>query len=518
MTLTASPLRMSPALGILLGLLLSAAEAGAQDRPVTTQTDRGDTLKVNASGGVKFDYVTRSREITGFINSLSNPTHDPNLLITPNPITSEPENTFQGEVFMRIGTELSSKITGVVEFGTRPFFTGPAGAGGFSNGGITRYGGASANPVELREANIRLADFPGEGVVIEAGISTWVFNPRGKGGALAFDPRHSGVGHANLEAGQVNGAETIDGRLAAAGDPQEVQPLGGTVTYGFEPYRVDVVILPAVQEDGSPNRDEALYATDFWWNLPQVGAGSRVGVIVALMSVDVADPTGVGNEHARVWTVGGGGTFKLFDGALELYGEGYFQLGKASETAVGDDIDAAGRAFRVGLEWNHTVGNPMPIWAGINYTHMSGDDDTDPTDDEANRFAAYESISDLMILEDPYYGFDWDSNYEAIKIYAGTKLSVMDGKDNLEVSLTVGIAKAAEEVGAGALAEDKLGNEVDLRVKWHLGKQASLTLAAAHLFGSDILEAAMDAAGGPGSNPQANDSAYLYVFGVDVGF
>jgi hypothetical protein len=506
------------ALGLLLGLFMAATQADAQDRPVTTLPERADSLKVTASGGIKMDYVTRSREITGFINSLSNPTHDPALLVTPNPITSEPENTFHGEVFIRIGTELSSKITGVVEFGTRPFFTGPAGAGGFADGGITRYGGSSANPIELREANIRLADFPGEGVVIEAGISTWVFNPRGKGGALAFDPRHSGVGHANLEASQINGAETIDGRLAAAGDPQEVQPLGGTVTYGFESYRAEVVILPAVQEDGRPNADEALYAIDFWWDLPQVGNGSRVGVIVALMSVDTAQPSGLGNEHARVWTLGGGGTFKLFDGALELWGEAYAQLGKASETVLGDDIDAAGRAFRVGLEWNHTVGNPMPIWAGVNYTHISGDDDTDPNDDEANRFAAYESISDLMILEDPYYGFDWDGNYEAVKFYAGTALSAMGGKDDLELTLTVGIAKAAEEVGAGALAEDKLGNEVDVRVKWHLGKQATITLAAAHLFGSDILEAAMDAGGGPGSNPQANDSAYLYVLGVSVGF
>jgi hypothetical protein len=123
-----------------------------------------------------------------------------------------------------------------------------------------------------------------------------------------------------------------------------------------------------------------------------------------------------------------------------------------------------------------------------------------------------------MILEDPYFGFDWSGNYEAIKIYAGTALSVMGGKDDLEISVIAGITKAAEEVGAGALAEDKLGNEFDVRLKWHMGKQASLTLAAAFLTGSDILEAAMDAAGGPGSNPQADDSAYLYVLGFDVGF
>jgi hypothetical protein len=501
----------------LFALCLMASAARAQERPVTTTTDRADSLKINASGGIKMDYVTRSREITGFINSLSNPTHDPAIPTFPNPITSEPENTFQGEVFMRLGAELTSKITGTVEFGTRRFFTFPGG-----DAGITRYGGSSANAIELREASVRLGDFPAEGVIIEAGISTWSFNPRGKGGALAFDPRHSSTGHQNLQSiAPINGAEPIDGRLINSGFPIDVQPLGGMATYGWGDHRIEVVILPAVAEGGRPNGDEALYATDFWWDLPQVGKGSRVGVIVALSSVQTDQPALVNppsNEHGRIWTVGGGGTFKLFDGGLELYGEAYAQLGKASETAAGDEVDAAGRAFRVGVEWNYTVGNPMPIWAGFNYTHLSGDDDTNLNDDEANRFAAYNGVADLMILEDPYFGFDWDGNYEAFKFYAGTAFSVMGRKDDLEIGFIAGITKTAEDVGTGAVTEDKLGNEMDVRVKWHLSKQASLTLAAAWLFGSDVLEAAMDAAGGPGSNPQANDSAYLYVLGFDVGF
>ncbi len=512
----AAPVQMQ-VVGALLALFLAAAGAEAQERPVTTGPDRGDSVKVTASGGVKLDYITRSREITGFVNSFSNPTHDPAIVTSPNPITSRPENTFQGEVFMRIGADLTNKVSGVAEFGTRPTFPGPAG-----DPGLTRYGGSQANRIELREAHMKVADFPLEGLTIEGGLSTWSFNPRGKGGSLAFDPRRSGTGHQNLQSvAIINGAETIDARISNAGSPTFVQPVGGTMTYGVEPYLVEVVILPSVQENGRSNGDEALFATDLFLNLPQIGPGSRFGAIVALSSVETdaaVAPALPANEHGRIWTVGGGGSFKLFDGGLEVYGEAYFQLGKASETVAGDDIDAEGRAYRVGLEWNHMVGNPMPLRAGLSYTLLSGDDDTDPNDKEANRFAAYNGVTDLMILEDPYYGFDWDGNYEAVKFFFGTAFSFMGGKDNLEVTLTGGITKAAEEVGAGALAEDKLGNEFDLRVRWSLTKQASLTLAAAGLFGSEILEGAMDAAGGPGSNPQSNDSAYLYVLGIDMAF
>ncbi len=485
----------------LLGLVLAAATAAAQDRPVTTTKDAASTVKVNVSGDMVIDYVGRSREVTAFTESYSNLT--PGIGLPPVD-TSEPETTFEGHVAIRFAAELSEKIGAVIEFGTRRV----------DDGDILEHLGDSAQAIQLREAHIMLNELFTPELKAQLGITTWSFNVRGQGGALAFDPRHSQTITRNFDSNfTLNQGEAIDERLIGAAFVDELLPVGAVFTYTSGQVMIDLVLLPNVVEGGSPNDDEALYAVDLFWNLEQaVSKGSRVGAIAALSSF----PSGLaaGNEHARVYTVGGGGSLKFMDGGLEVYVEGYAQFGKVGEDAAGDDIDAAGTTFQAGLQWRHTMGNPMPIWAGVNYTMISGDDDTLATDDEANRFSAYESVHDLMILEDQYYGYDWDSNLEIFKVNAGIALSVGGGKDNLEISAIVGIANAAEEVGVAPNEEDGLGNEFDVKVRWLMSKQASITFAYAMLTGSDILEEATGGAAGP----QSEDSAYIWSVGADLRF
>jgi hypothetical protein len=501
------------AAGAFLALCLSAASALAQgDRPVTTSKDMGDTIKVTVTGDVVLDYVYRSRELTGYTSSMSNPPPSAGT-----PTTSEPENSFEGHVAMRLGVELSEKVSGVVEFGTRRVDAGV----------LNRLtDGAAAESVQLREAHVLLGEFLTPALKAQLGITTWSFDVRGRGEAFAFDPRHAQSIRRNFDVvTDVNFQEAADARLPLAGAPDELFPVGATLMYSRDNWMLDIVLLPGVIEGGRSNADEALYAVDFWYNLDSMGKGSRFGLIAALSSF-LTNPAGAGaqNEHARVWTVGAGGVLKFMDGALEVYAEGYFQTGKAGrEAATDSDVDAKGRAFQVGLEYRHVLGNPMPIWFGANFTMITGDSDDQANDDEANRFGAYENVNDLLIIESMYFGFDWDSNYEAFKLSAGTAFSVAGGKDNLEVSVVVGITQAAEEVGDSAtpFEEDKLGNEVDIKMRWHLSKQASLSVAAGFLFGSDILEQSMETTGGittPNSNRQADDSAYLYMMGLSLKF
>jgi hypothetical protein len=507
------------AAGALLALCLASASALAQgDKPLTTSGERDGTLKVTVTGDVALDFVYRSRELTGFTDSMNQRTGPP----PQDSSTSEPESTFEGFASMRIALELSDKVAGVVEFGTRRL----------EDGTINRWGeNSAAEQIQLREAHVTLSECLTPAMKVQLGISTWSFDARGRGEAFAFDPRHSQTITRNFDSiggvptagtNLINIRETAEARLEEAGFPDELQPVGATLTYSQDNWMIDVVLLPGVIEGGRPNADEALYAVDFWYTLDSMGKGSRVGVIAALSSFATNNNGGAAfasatpEEHARVWTVGAGGVLKFMDGALEVYAEGYFQSGKAGEAAT-EDVDAAGRAFQIGVEYNHVVGNPMPIRVGANFTLISGDDDTAP-DDEANRFGAYENVNDLLIIESMYYGFDWDSNYQAFKFNAGTAFSVAGGKDNLEVDLVVGITEAAEEVGTATVNEDKLGNEVDLKVRWHLSKQASLWLAGGWLFGSDILELGMNGGASPGTNPQAEDSAYLYVMGLNLRF
>ncbi len=502
------------AAGALIGLCLTAASALAQDKPLSTSGQRADTLKVSVTGDVVLDYVYRSREVTAYADSVSR-----NGAVTPGPqpATSNPENTFEGYAAMRIGVDLSEKVGGVVEFGTRRIEDS-------TRGRINRLGeDGDANGILLREAHVMLNEFLNPALKAQFGISTWAFDVRGRGESFAFDPRRSQTITRNFDSiTDINSEESADARLANAGFPEELLPVGATFSYAGEGWMADLVLLPGVIEGGAPNGDEALYAFNFWYMLDSMGKGSKVGVIAALSSFLTAPP-GIGaasNEHARVWTLGAGGVLKFMDGALEVYGEGYFQTGKAGEDATGD-VDAAGHAVQIGIEYRHVMGNPMPIWFGANFTLISGDsDDTGASpDDEANRFSAYENVNDLLILESMYYGYDWDSNYQAFKVNAGTAFSVAGGKDNLELSLIVGVTQAAEEVGdTAATMEDKLGNEVDVKIRWHLSKQASFSVMAGYLFGSEILENAMESPGGPGSNPKAEDNAYLYVMGLNLRF
>lgn len=490
--------------------LAAAATAAAQEHPVTIHPERSETVTLYLGGRLDIDWVFRSRELTAYTNSFSNPTQDP-LATVPNPLSSNSENTFEGQYAFRFDARLPAGVSAVVEVGRRRA----------ENETLTRYGDATAPAILLREARANVDDLIVPGLSVELGITTWSFNPRGKGGSLAFEPRSAASSHDNLSGlGNVNQRETADARLFNAGFPIILQPVGAGFRYVRGPVTVELTLLPATVEGGRPSTDEALYAVDVLWNLPQIGEGSRFGLIAACNSLAV-DPPGAApgvpaNEHADIYTVGGGFDFKLFDGALEVYVEAYVQAGKASETALGDQIKAAGRALRGGFEWNHKVANPLPIWAGISFMHLSGDDDTDPNDKQANRFSAYESVSDLLILEDPFYGFDWDTNYEALKVYGGLRLSVAKEHD-LEVGLILAFTRAAEEVGAPGAAEDALGTEVDLRLRWDVNSQFTVHLAVGVLTGSKVLENAMDL-GVPGSNPRSSDHAALFVLGSVLTF
>ena len=158
---------------------------------------------------------------------------------------------------------------------------------------------------------------------------------------------------------------------------------------------------------------------------------------------------------------------------------------------------------------------------------ITGDDDPPATtitgDGSVDTFMSYEAVNDLMILEDATWGFDWDSNYHAVKVKAGIMMT-----PRLELSGIVGIVHTMEEVvflgPAGTRRASFLGYEVDGRIRWSLNKQVSLTAAVAFLMDSDVLEGSMESpSAGAIVNPFANgtasqDSASLYVIGFDLSF
>jgi hypothetical protein len=494
-----------------------AAAAGAQEHPVLPAKDKESTVRITVSGEVVLDYVYRSRELTAFTDSLSNPSGTGALA------TSKGEDTFEGYAAVRFVVDLSEKVSALLEIGTRRVDGDPSASGG---GGIQRWGESAANPIKLREAAVSISDFIVSDVNAQFGISGWSFDVRGRGEAFAFDPHHSQTIRRNLDQDQapMNQRDLSVNRFLQAAFVNELSPVGLSLAYTRDALVVELVLLPAVLEGGpssatgSLSSDESLYLVDFWYKLDGFGMkGSRVGFLAA-MSLAPTQIIGGGGAltTARFYTLGGGGDLKFYDGALEIYGEAYFQMGKAGElaTAAGrENVEAGGTAFQVGGQYTFSI-DPRPYIA-LNYTVISGEKSTDPNHSEARRFAAYENVHDLLILEDQYYGIDWDSNYTVVKIKGGVHLSVSN-KDDLEANLILGLARSTEKltVPSGS-AFSQLGNELDARASYHLNKQAALKFGLGYLWDSRLLKESLLQVP---NNPHAKASAWLMTLGVDLSF
>lgn len=470
---------------LLAGLFLSglALQAGAQDKPVLASKDRTETVKVTVTGEVDLDYVWRGSEITAFTGGVDG---------TSTPADSASENTFEGFVALRLNAELSDKVSAMVEFGTKRadsgslnFFAAPSGSGSES---IT---------LKLREASILIQELFMTELRAEVGISTWNFDIRGKGQSMAFDPRHAQAFARNIAA-----APDADGSLAArAGDYQEFEPVGAWFRWAREKILIDVVLLPAVIEGGSPHNDEAFYAVDLLYKLDD--KDSRFGFIAAATS----DPGG----GSLVATYGGGFDWRG-TANLDVYGEIYFQNGRNDPAGAAPSIDVSGFAYQIGAEYTLSV--DAKAWIGANLTYFSGDDELDS---KSTSFASYENIHDLLIIEDMYLGFDWDTNYRAIKIAGGFALNAA-GARNLRLSAIVGICQTAEAVRFGAIPvpdnTHQLGNEADLRADWDFTNQLSINAGIAYLWASKVLENSM---GGPDA-PRASKNTLLFTIGTDLRF
>jgi hypothetical protein len=503
----------------ILALVMAAGPAfaqeggGGQQRPVTTSAERGDTVKIIVTGNLILDYVRRAQEVTAYTDSFSNPTG------VGTPLTSQSEDTFEGYWAIRFTAELSNQVSVVVEVGTLRVDGSPDASGTSDDQvGIRRYGTDESVPLDLREARLQVKDFFIPGLGAQFGIPEWAFNPRGTGGSMAFDVRHSQTIDRNLSSdGTLNVQDQSDTKLAESAFVDEVHmPLGAVVTMSREAFQFDLVLLPTVNEGGHAGNDESLYAVDFILKLDSLGRGSQIGVIVAVHRIETVHPDNAADQSDAVfYTYGVGGILKLADGMIDVFGEGYIQRGRAGNfTGTAHDIEARGNAVSFGFQFNYTVGNPMPIWAGASFTQISGEDDLDANDQSADSFASYESVADLIVLENPYYGFDWDSNIQVLKIWAGGRVTTFR-KDDLEISGIIGFAETEERVAVPTGGtKDDLGTEIDVTLRFHLTKQASIYATYGVLNNSDVLRHAMS----PDTNEDASASTQIFVFGMAINF
>jgi len=455
----------------LLFALLALVQEG---KPVSTLPKMEDTVKVTLSGEVEFDYVWRRQEMTAFTASVSG--------------TNESENTFEGFIALRMNIDLSDNVSAMFELGTKRvdagkinFFAGPSGTG------------SAALSLQLREAQITFKEMFWPELSLQAGITTWGFDVRGRGSSTAFDLRHSQrFVHALSAAG--DGAGTL---ALHAGDPEELEPAGVWLRMARTSFTLDLVALPAVIEGGSVNNDESFYAVDLFYKFDS--KDSRVGLIVALTN----DPGG----HSTIFTYGGGVNLRSLMEGMDICAEFYFQNGRNGGSP---SVTVGGYAFNTSVEYVFAA--DLKPWIELGFTYFSGDGDA-AANGKASAFNSYENIHDLLILEDMYTGFDWDTNYRAIKLSGGVRLHARL-KNDLKIRAIVGIAQTVEPVRFGAVTTHKLGNEADLTVDWELTRQVTINFGFGYLFGSKVL---LESMGGAGAG-DAERQTMLFTLGTDLRF
>lgn len=457
----------------MIPTLLAALLLQSQDgKPLTTNAKMEETVKVTVTGEVELDYVWRRQEITAMSGGVSG---------TSSPGNSESENTFEGFVALRMTIDLSDQISTIFEIGTKRV----------DAGAINPYGlnAAGALPIQLREAVVIFKEFLWPELRMELGISRWNFDVRGRGSSFAFDPRHSQSFARNISAGS-DGPGTL---AARASDPQELEPAGLWLRLARTLFTLDLVALPAVIEGGSAHNDESFYALDLLYKFGV--KESQIGLIVAVTN----DP----GHRSTVYTYGGGLDWKGTED-FDIYGEFYFQNGSNSGIKVG------GHAFQLGAEYS-IPGDVRP-WVELNFTYMSGDGSPAPNG-KSSAFNSYENIADLLILEDMYTGFDWDSNYRAVKLSGGVRLHAQ-GKNDLKLRAIFGYAQTVQPVRFASGPTHRLGNEIDLTADLALTKQVTINFGIGFLFGSKVL---LESMGGKGAN-DAERHTILFTLGTDLKF
>lgn len=203
-------------------------------------------------------------------------------------------------------------------------------------------------------------------------------------------------------------------------------------------------------------------------------------------------------NHGRIWTYGGGGTFKCskdFEVFAEAYGQGGKFYDSFDPTAHGtppteDELYWLSRKPGVGdikqLAFAGYGGarctfkdNPWQPFVEASYWWISGDKDN--TDRRQQNFISYEDVNDTLIIEDGQYGFDIDTNYEALKCKAGFKPN-----KETELSVLFGTFQRARD----RRAHDKLGDEIDFGFKWDYTEDATFKARLGLLSDSDYISEA----------------------------
>lgn len=438
-------------------MLLWAALLLAQEGGLGTDPERDETVRLTLSGSVVLDGVWRSGSLTDARGSFA----------TPSAAARETQQV-EGEVQLR----LLAQILDVAEVGflLRNERLGGDALLGDGNDGLA---------VVLKEAWIRLPRFLDDRLSLTAGTPRYAWDVRGTGQSLFFDPLNS------------------ESLLADINSPVPVslidslQPAGVLGSWREESVSLDVALYPAIIEGGAADDDEWAYLAAY---VHEIARRSRLGAIASF--------NGVATHRSRMFTFGASGVWREWEG-VELFGEGYFQIGDRRDIILSGQatgLDGAAYAFHGGIRAESRLG-----WLELGFTWLGNDHDV--TDGTERRFLSYESVRDLLIVEDPVTGLDLDTNTRTLKLLAGMRPDPRWTVSAAVASVRLNAATPYIPTALGRSAD--VGIEVDGRIAWEVSRQVRVRAEGGLLVGSRLLRA---------MTAEGEDHAWVAVFGVDASF
>lgn len=283
-----------------------------------------------------------------------------------------------------------------------------------------------------------------------------------------------------------------------------VEAGGWKATYDADPLVVEAFAATLFETLGARS-DKALYGGLATYPFDDMSKG-QLGLLV------------YNNDSVQLYIVDVGVDYWLNEDT-EIYGEAAFNFGDllAQSSFPGVEIEADGYGGYFGgmytfsdVEWTPSI--------DLSFWYLSGDDGAvipafEPTGSgDTSAFHSAEDVDTFAILEENHFGWDWESNYMAVKACASAQ-----PREDVTVDLKVGWFQLVEELDGAplGLVQDDLGTEIDASLTWQYSENLSFTGLFAYLLGSDVLQEAMRDFYGF-SDEYTDDSGYLATFHANL--
>jgi len=433
---------------------------------VETKKSKGITL----SGEIKLDSLFSGREVNTVINGLT-----AGLKRQSSSTFSDPTITLNFDIW------LANHVNAFLSLKTPEYLIDDLGSPAIAVGPINM----PRRMLEVDQAYVHIDEFGYEELSLRLGVQDIVYDMLENGNPFFLAIGESEDAFTNNFQVPGNGWLELNGPALAS----SVEAGGIKATYSKKGKRLEFkgdMIIATTVETRQVDQDRDLFALVGTISVPNA-KDYKAKIIMTLAGMSQ-------NPSSRIWTLGFGSHVKATK-SMDIFAEAYGQAGTywnnynpvtdpANISTQAKDILQQGFGGYGGFKYTAEKSGWKPYF-GLEWWWLSGDPDR--TDRKQQNFISYEDVDDTIILEENNYGYDLDTNYSAIKLRTGFK----PGRD-WEFNMLYGNFRTGRKVKAnsalGYKGYEKIGDELDLQVKWDYTEDITFRAGAGFLWNTSYFK------------------------------